>query len=72
MAAQKGHVGIVELLCLEKSFQIDVADDKGQTPLHIACRRGHHELVKVRCLISCLIINKKFSYLILNSLKSYD
>ena len=45
-AARFGKCTAVSIL-LERGASINVRNNFGSTPLHLACEYGHHEIVKV-------------------------
>ncbi|MEL4895235.1 ankyrin repeat domain-containing protein [Crocosphaera sp. Alani8] len=45
-ATFKGNIGIVELL-IAKGANLNVCDDRGYTPLHIASKEGYMDIVKL-------------------------
>ena len=47
VAAQNGHLGVVEVLweTLNEEVGLNVAKRGGATPLYIACQNGHFEVV---------------------------
>ena len=47
-AARFGKCTAVSIL-LERGASVNVRNNFGSTPLHLACEYGHHEIVKVSC-----------------------
>jgi ankyrin repeat protein len=48
LAAEKGHVAIVQQLLASRKVRVNVGDaDDGQTPLHWAAKLGRDEIVKL-------------------------
>jgi hypothetical protein len=46
-ASEDGHLGIVNLLLLEKGIDINAKNKEGQTPLALAVLNGHKDIVKL-------------------------
>ena len=66
MAAQKGHLSVVEYLVSQKA-DINAKDTNGCTPLHLAAQKGHlsvvEYLVNQKADINAIGYNVEFLYL---------
>lgn len=40
-------------LLIDNGIELDVANEKGHTPLHVAARNGHINIVRLLCLSGC-------------------
>lgn len=40
-------------LLIESGAELDVTNEKGLTPLHVAARNGHINIVRLLCLSGC-------------------
>jgi ankyrin repeat protein len=47
LVAERGHANITELLAYALDIDLEVADSRGLTPLFIAWRKGHLDVVEV-------------------------
>lgn len=40
-------------LLIDNGIDLDAANKKGQTPLHVAAKQGHIEVVRLLCIAGC-------------------
>ena len=59
MAAQKGHVQIVQTLLTRDDIDVNKHNKKNQTPLNIASDNGHVEVVRLLLSQPNIDLNKK-------------
>lgn len=59
MAASKGEVNLLRLLCDKVSVDLNLKCSNGESPLHLAAGNGHVEIVKILCSQPHLDIDQK-------------
>ncbi|PAA75698.1 hypothetical protein BOX15_Mlig025935g2 [Macrostomum lignano] len=47
VAANFNQIGALKELLSSRKVRVDATDDRGQTALHVACRRNHEEVVQI-------------------------
>ena len=62
IAAEKGHMGVVNLL-VENGAKLDIQDKDDQTFFHICAEYNQSDIIKVKMMAYILFLDKKSLFL---------